>query len=306
MKFQGGGALKRLYAAPVGVSAIALLVLLALITVARVDFEASRIRPHKGLKWLFVSQSDVNAFTADDASLPKRAKVTHNAWEAKHGSGNSSENLKNASVVEIEPNPNLELVAAVENATAAVDASGAESGEESEGAGESVESAVVEEADASSDWDPGWGAGEDTDALVDEEEEEEDAVPVEGSDTGPIEWKYDVCLLVKIGRRDGGDRPNVPFAELYRLFNAAKGAPNGSVPWKTLSERRLLVGTDFADILCLMVRDDLGPHVECTNYNRFGVKTNQVMIDIHRLGLGGCNARIEMVLLVGIFLVLAV
>ena len=72
--------------------------------------------------------------------------------------------------------------------------------------------------------------------------------------------------------------------------------------WKTLNKKRLLVGTNFTDILCLMVCNDLGPHVEYTNYNRFGVKTNQVMIDIHRLGLlGRCNARIEMVLLVGIF-----
>ncbi|KAG0600979.1 hypothetical protein M758_11G075400 [Ceratodon purpureus] len=282
MKFQGSGSLKRLYRNPVGVTAISLLVLFAIFTVARVDFEASRISPQNSLKWLFFSKADLNTFSEGDSSLPEPAKVTQNAWETKEGSNShpGSEVPKNASLPGIQPNPAAEPVAVVQNTTVPVAESFAELVEVSEGLGdkhdERVASTLVEESDGLSDWDPGWGdenpANESE--LVDEEDLVEDSELAEESDTRPIEWQYDVCLLVKFGRR-GGDRPTVPFSELYRLFNAAKGAPNGSEPWKTLSERRLFVGADFADILCLMVRDDLGPQVECTNYNRFGVKSNQ-------------------------------
>ena len=260
------------YGTPVGVTAIVLLVLFALFTVASVDFEASRVSPQKR-----------SIFSEDESSLPKAAEVSHNAWEAKEGPKlhSGGEAPKNASFAGFQPNP----ASVGQNVTTLVRQSGVESGGLGDRHVESGASALVEEADDSSDWDVGWGAEspiEDSDALVDEEESSEEAEPVEESDNGPIDWKYDVCLLVKIGRK-GGARPNVPFAELYRLFNAAKGAPNGSEPWKTLSERRLYVGTDFADILCLMVRDDLGPQVECTTYNRFGVKTNQVNIGVHQI-----------------------
>lgn len=276
MKLQTGGSLTRLYGTLLGATAISLLVLFALSTVARVEFEASGVSSQKGLNWFFISQPDLNTFSEDGPSL---SEPTHSAWEAK-GEPNShprTEAPKNASFVGIQPNPVSEPAAVAQNTSTPV----SESVEESRHRA-SVASTLVEESDVSTEWDAAWGDGslvEDSEALLEEEESLEDTEPVDEADTRPIEWKHDVCLLVKIGRR-GGYRPNVPFGELYRLFNAAKGAPNGSEAWVTLRERRLFVGTDFADILCLMVRDDLGPHVECTNYNRFGVKTNQVTIHI--------------------------
>lgn len=94
---------------------------------------------------------------------------------------------------------------------------------------------------------------------------EDPGVPRNSDVTASIEWNYDACLLVNVGRRTVRSAPpGLPYGELYRLFNAVKGAANG----RLRVDRKVFVGADLSVIFCKMVRDALGPEVECSNYNR--------------------------------------
>ncbi|XP_024403622.1 uncharacterized protein [Physcomitrium patens] len=269
--------------APRGLAgSLTILVCIGLV-IDRVNFEAFS-SSQKGVEWLSGAEASdpISFFSAKPSPELARPKdLTSHAPENRGSDLNSSSEFADIEApLHIATEPAAAIVRTAPRAPEVADGSSFD-GDEHANAEKNSSTTIEDGADAgdSIDWDTGWGEI-DLDQIASSPIEEESGKDNVGQEefqlvpTASTKWVYDVCLLVSTGRKPNIDRPALPYGELYRLFNAAKGAPNGTEPWSSLSERKLYVGGDFSTILCLMVSDELGPSVECSNYNKFGVKTN--------------------------------
>lgn len=269
--FRSGSMKLSLWPRQCGVAATLLTILCGVVTLVTVDFSASS-SPQRRLEWLLgsepgqitkaawrtrqhlppPSQVPENVVKSQLGSAPESAEVPHSA--ASPSEEESIPSSTDGGYVDSAPTPIEDLVASV----------GGSDNEEKVDTAASPSEAEFHESGA---WD-----------SVAEAPAPESSVEESAQRPPSIKWNYDVCLVVTMGR--SGTRTNrqaLPYSELYRLFNAARGLKKG----------KLFVGTN-ADptIFCKMVRDALGSSAECSTYNRVDVTTNKVTISQPPLALG--------------------
>lgn len=81
-----------------------------------------------------------------------------------------------------------------------------------------------------------------------------------------VKWKYEVCLLVRIGESAAGS-PALPYTELYRLFDAVRDSVSESRQSRgpVQAGAEIYVAADSPALFCKMARDaDLGLPVVCS------------------------------------------
>ncbi|KAG0569078.1 hypothetical protein KC19_6G064000 [Ceratodon purpureus] len=260
-----------------GVFATVLVILCALFTIATVDFSTSS-SPQRSLDWLLSSEPGQNTNVAwySGEHLPPPTQIVENGstgvesqlataptevTEIVHPAPSpvaeeSVPSIRDGDHVEIE-----ETVESAPNPSVAFEASVGDLGD-----GGTVDSAPSPDEELG---DEEFSEPSELDSVEETpapESSVEESAEKWGQQSGEAltNWNYGVCLLVTMGR--SWAKRGLPYSELYRLFNAAKG----------LKKRKVLVGTD-ADptIFCKMVRDAMGPSARCVNFNRLGVTSNK-------------------------------
>nr|PNR34819.1 hypothetical protein PHYPA_022717 [Physcomitrium patens] len=278
MKF--GSDSKRLQCTCGVATTLLFMVLCTLFTFGTVDFGVDTYpfnSQQKGLEWMFGSKSDVIAYSKSVPHSVSVAREAQHTWEGLNPPSQPPENVptmelkevynvtQSTEMVHVAPAPLEEFIDSVEALNGDVDA---------------VEAAPPSHVEYDSDFADASLDGDRLDSVkaepFSEDSEQEfnaSAINLDPNEDVVLETtvvsmglKYDACLLVILGRRAQADRQALPYEELYRLFNAAKR------PWKTLRDKKLLVGTDSPTIFCKMVRDSLGPAAACSNFNKFQVE----------------------------------